>query len=113
MTIWLIKMTINDEILTLANQLANAGNKPTVALIKSKLSQKVPLPIIISILKSWQHEPNFISKADDKSNIAEVANTSLETDTFRQNINDELAGMKQEITELKQLIKQLIEQQKN
>lgn len=109
-------MTINDEILISANQLANAGKKPTVALIKAKLNVKVPLPVIISVLKAWQHEPSFISKPEEKHDVkkeAETTNTAVETDIFRHHLNDELAQMKQEIIELKQLIKQVIEQQKN
>jgi len=106
-------MTINDEIIILANQLANAGNKPTVALIKAKLNKKVSLPVIISTLKTWQHEPNFISKPEEKTNITEESNTATETDNFRQNLNEELAQMKHEIIELKQMIKQLVEQQKS
>jgi hypothetical protein len=44
-------MTIIDEISICANQLANAGKKPTVALVKAKLRQAVPLPTLISTLK--------------------------------------------------------------
>lgn len=106
-------MTINDEILILANQLANAGNKPTVAMIKGKLSKKVTLPVIISTLKVWKHDPNFISITEEINEKIEANNTVTETDTFRESLHDELAQMKQEIIELKQMIKQLIEQQKN
>ncbi|WP_114324694.1 hypothetical protein [Candidatus Colwellia aromaticivorans] len=109
-------MTINDEILILANQLANAGNKPSVAMIKAKLNKKVPLPVIISALKVWQHDPSFTSIPEEKYDInkaADITDTTVETNTFRQNLNHELAQMKQEIIELKQLVKQLIEQQKS
>jgi len=105
-------MTINDEITILANQLANAGNKPTVALIKAKLNKKVPLPLIISALKVWQHEPNFISIPETSVEVKEEKDTTEETDTFRQSLNEELVQMKQEIIELKQLVKQLIKEQK-
>jgi len=54
-------MTINDEIITIANQIANQGKKPSVALIKTKLTSPVPLPTIISVLKSWSHDPDFTS----------------------------------------------------
>lgn len=106
-------MTINDEILILANKLANAGNKPTVATIKAKLNKKVPLPVIISTLKIWQHDPSFISKQDEVFDITGVTDTAVETDNFRQNLNDELTQMKQEITELKLLVQQLVTQNKN
>jgi hypothetical protein len=105
-------MTINDEIIVLANQIANAGNKPTVALIKAKLNKKVALPMIISTLKAWQHEPSLISLSEEKCEITEKTNTTEDTDNFRLKLNDELAQMKQEIIELKQMIKQLIEQNK-
>jgi septal ring factor EnvC (AmiA/AmiB activator) len=106
-------MTINDEILILANQLANAGNKPTVALIKAKLTKKVALPVIISTLKAWQHQPNFISKAENTHSIIEKNNEAEDTGAFRQKLNDELAQIKQEIVELKQMIIQLINLHKN
>jgi hypothetical protein len=114
-------MTINDEIHILANQLANAGKKPTVALVKTKLNKQVALPTIISALKVWQHDPTLISIPKDKSDKNEKSdkkikvnktNSTVETDLFRQNINDELAQIKHEIIELKQLVKQLIEQKK-
>jgi cell fate (sporulation/competence/biofilm development) regulator YmcA (YheA/YmcA/DUF963 family) len=108
-------MTINDEILILANQLANTGYKPTVAMIKAKLNKKVPLPVIISTLRIWQHDPSFISKPEQQQqyDVTEETNIAVETNNFRQNLNDELAQIKQEIIELKQLVTQLIEQQKS
>jgi hypothetical protein len=106
-------MTINDEITIIANQLANAGKKPTVALIKSKLNKQVALPIIISTLKVWQHDSTLLSLPEEKNINTEEANTTENTDNFRQNVTDELAQMKQEIIELKQMIKQLIELNKS
>ncbi|WP_087023539.1 hypothetical protein [Thaumasiovibrio subtropicus] len=34
--------------------LINDGKEPTTALIKSRLSQPVPMPVIISALQSWK-----------------------------------------------------------
>ena len=106
-------MTINDEILILANQIANKGNKPTVALIKTKLNKKIPLPVIISTLKTWQHMPNFISLPEEKHNMTETVNSSNSDPLFAQELQNELAHMKEEILELKQLVKKLIDQQQN
>jgi hypothetical protein len=106
-------MTINDEILILANQLANNGNKPTVALIKAKLNKKVPLPVIISTLKTWQHEPSFITLSENQpsNNEKEPEQSTIITSYSDHALHTELACMKKEILELKVLVKQLINQQ--
>jgi hypothetical protein len=52
-------MNSTEEILVIANELANEGKKPSVALIKTRLTQTIPLPTIISVLKNWQHQPNY------------------------------------------------------
>ncbi len=106
-------MTISDEILILSNQIANKGSKPTVALIKARLNKKVPLPVIISTLKSWQHEPSFISLPEKNIHITETTNPSNTVTAFEQELYGELIDMKKEILELKNLVKQLISQQKN
>jgi hypothetical protein len=117
-------MTIIDEISICANQLANAGNKPTVALIKAKLTQRVPLVTIISTLKNWQHQPDFISpkseqqqKASDntaKNNQSELLEFLLENDTvklmIKQSVAQELSGMKKELSDMKLIIQNLTEQ---
>lgn len=109
-------MAINEEILIVANQLANAGNKPTVALIKAKLKKKVPLPVIISTLKTWQHDPSFITMSETSEEKHEIncdIKDTADTNNFRKQLNDELGEMRQEIFELKQLIQLLIKQQKS
>ncbi|MBL0710073.1 MAG: hypothetical protein JJV99_03500 [Colwellia sp.] len=107
-------MTINDEIIVLANQIANKGKKPTVALIKAKLAKSVPLPTIISTLKVWQHDPNHIILTLAETNKDSKTNSSFstETESLRELLDNELSQMKQEIIELKKLIHQLIMQQK-
>ncbi len=106
-------MTINDEILILANKIANKGNKPTVALIKTKLSKKVPLPVLISTLKGWQHDPSFTKLPQEKIKTNKPDDSRIKSESFEQDLHVELAIMKNEILELKQLVKQLIKQQKN
>ena len=100
-------MTINDEILAIANKLANQGKKPTVALIKTKISQPVPLPQIISILKTWQHDPNFteITKVES-ADVTEKHNSNEELSLI---INQAIQPLKDEVKALKLLVEQLIE----
>lgn len=100
-------MTIKEEILTIANQLANQGQKPSVALIKTKLSQNVALPTIISVLKSWQHDPNFTQV---KQTTTPAVQKIDEIDTTKQLIEQAIAPLKVEIETLKQQVKQLLAQ---
>ena len=102
-------MTINDEILALANQIANDGKKPTVALIKAKLTKRVPLPAIISTLRNWQHQPDFITlpKNDEQVELA-----SNEPTSSVDSLKLELKQLKLEIAELKQVVNKLVKQQK-
>lgn len=107
-------MTINDEISIIANQIANKGNKPTVALIKAKLKTRVPLPVIISVLKTWQHEPSFISLPTEQKSMAsnEKKTSSADLTSLEDLLHHELSDMKEEIRELKALVQGVINQQK-
>ncbi|AAZ27433.1 MULTISPECIES: hypothetical protein [Colwellia] len=117
-------MTIIDEILICANQLANAGTKPTVALVKAKLSQRAPLATVITTLKGWQHQPDFIAPTineeqvvnNDSSakNTSELLESLLENGVIKKVIQQslalELTEMKKELYEMKLLINNLSEQ---
>lgn len=117
-------MTIIDEILTCANQLANAGKKPTVALVKGKLSQTVPLATLITTLKNWQHQPDFITPINDKKQQVNQALSTNDTSTLidsllkngaikkviQQSLAQELTEMKNDLAEVKILIINLTEQ---
>ena len=117
-------MTITEEILICANQLANAGKKPSVALVKAKLSQRAPLAVLISTLKNWQHQPEFIaSTCLEGSQVIQEQSTDTTANLLtlllengavnkliKQSIDEELTGMKKEISEMKLLINDLSEQ---
>ncbi|GAA6173195.1 hypothetical protein NBRC116592_28650 [Colwellia sp. KU-HH00111] len=104
-------MTITDEILIIANKIANNGNKPTVALIKTKLKSKVALPVLISTLKTWQHEPDFVSLPEEHQQTTPEYQANTTTETSSNVIHEELADLKKEVIALKKLIAQLISQQ--
>jgi anti-sigma factor ChrR (cupin superfamily) len=99
-------MTINDEILAIANQLANQGKKPTVALIKTRLSQPVPLPQLITTLKNWQHEPDFTEVNPVKT--LEADEVQEQNEELVEIVNQAIAPLKAEINALKSLIEQLM-----
>ncbi|WP_281558598.1 hypothetical protein [Thalassomonas sp. RHCl1] len=102
-------MTIREEILTIANQLANQGKSPSVALIKTKLSSPTPLPVIISTLKSWQHDPDYIEvkKPDEKAAKKQQEKTSPDKEIYQaveQAIQQEIAPLRRELEEMKALL---------
>ena len=98
-------MTASEEILIIANKIANAGKEPIVALVKGKLTQKVPLPVIISTLKTWQHEPEYIMVAT--SQIIENKTTNG-TENIEALIAIALEPIKQELSEIKQQLATLL-----
>lgn len=106
-------MTTSDEILTIANKIANKGNKPTVALIKAHLSKKVPLPEIISVLKTWQHDPDFTALTEDNDGVSatELPYTQEKGHLNELALQQELSGIKEEIIALKTMVQTLINQQ--
>lgn len=103
-------MTIKDEILIIANQLANEGKKPTLALIKPKLSAPTPLPIIISTLKSWQHQPDNVGPINKgEAQKTHLANNDKQNQNIEQQIEQALKPLKQELTDVKAMLKQLLD----
>lgn len=45
---------VSAEIEAVLNVLHNEGKEPTVALVKARLTSKVPMPAIINVIKSWK-----------------------------------------------------------
>ncbi|WP_440873806.1 hypothetical protein [Thalassotalea sp. PLHSN55] len=107
-------MTISDEILIIANRLANQGKKPSVALVKTKLTQQVPLPTIIQTLKTWQHDPEFIATANQATTETK-ASTNLATakeQEIQQAIALAIAPLQQEVAQLKEQVALLLTKMK-
>jgi len=87
-----------------ANQLAREGKKPSVALIKSRISQPASLREIIETLKTWQFNPNANIPTNDSPAVTteDVADptAALIADAIAS-VREEFAPLRQEVTELK------------
>lgn len=108
-------MTSIEEILTIANKLADQGKKPSVALIKTKLSHSVALPTIISVLKTWQHQPNYQADNNETTVINEPSNnepsnneTLLDKEDVELMIFTALKPIKDELAQLKKLFRKIV-----
>jgi len=101
-------MTTFDEILIIANQLANQGKKPTVALVKSRLTNPFPLPTIIKVLKSWHHQPEFV--AINELNICEQTSITEkeEVQEIRIVVEKALKPIKAELDDIRSQLALLI-----
>ncbi|CAH0526699.1 hypothetical protein [Vibrio hippocampi] len=82
---------VSTEIETVLNALHSEGKEPTVALVKARLTSKVPMPAIISVIKSWKS-----TKRVPKVEIAEQ-------DTQQDN------KLEQRVAELESQVRQLLE----
>jgi uncharacterized protein YlxW (UPF0749 family) len=50
----MITKDVTQELEAVLTQLANEGKEPSVALVKARLSHSIPMPAIISTIKSWK-----------------------------------------------------------
>lgn len=89
----------SSEIFQVCNQLANAGKEPSVALIKSNLTKRVPLPEIISGLQQWKNNPN-----------APQPQLTLPEEKSAKDLSSRVANLERLVTELTAEIKSLKEQ---
>jgi len=96
------------EILSVAKQLSEQGKKPTVALVKAKLSQRVPMPLLLQTLQRFQ-----TLSVDDLNRIEQQPTAERNSpDTLAQQVatlTNELNQVKNQLSELKQQISTLMQ----
>ncbi len=68
------------------------GKSPSVALIKSHLSQKVPMPVIIQVLGKFKQNPDIISHIGSSANRIENTSEISQLDRIEQKL-DRLLSM--------------------
>ncbi|MCK6265340.1 hypothetical protein KP803_18905 [Vibrio sp. ZSDE26] len=81
----MLTQNITDELTTILSSLAQEGKEPTVALVKARLSTSVPIPALITAIKSW--------KASNRVPKVEVAKATV-TD------QDKLTQLEQQVSML-------------
>ncbi|ASA56589.1 hypothetical protein [Vibrio gazogenes] len=88
---------ISQELESVILQLVNEGKEPTVALIKARLSAKIPIPAIVTTIKRWkssQHIP--------KVEIAVESSASSATEQRIARLEQQVADLVSRIAQLEQ-----------
>lgn len=70
----MLTQDVTKELEAVMAQLQQEGKEPTVALVKARMKTPVPMPALITVIKSWKsasHVPKVevtapTSKADDR-----------------------------------------------
>lgn len=91
-----------EEIFRIANQLQANGQTPTTALIKARLSQPQPMPVIISALQRWKSNPEQFQNLGQTNPIEQTESQSVELSS-----DDRIQQLEQEVMQLRQQIAHL------
>lgn len=73
----MLTQDVSQELKQVLEQLSQEGKEPTVALVKARLSTPIPMPALITTIKSWKS-----SQRVPKVEVA--AKPSLEEDRVAQ-----------------------------
>ncbi len=83
---------VSDELKSVLEGLQAQGKEPTVALVKARMSTPVPMPALITTIKSWKNA-NRVPK--------------VEVAAPQDNATDKLAQLEQQVIALTERVTQL------
>lgn len=90
------------HIFAVANQLAREGKKPTVALVKTRLANPVPMRELLEALKVWRFSPDIAAETKNEAGEEQEAQpSSPDTAATEQLIAAAIAPLQDEITALR------------
>lgn len=91
---------VSQELEAILTSLQQEGKEPTVALVKSRLSTPVPMPALITTIKSWK-SPNRVPKvevaapvASEMDRITQLEQQVVDLTSRLQALEQKLAGEK-------------------
>lgn len=84
-----------ESILTLLQQ---QGKEPSVALVKSRLSTSVPMPALITTIKSWKNA-HRVPKVEVSVSTENSANKVAELETQLAALSARVAALEAQLTE--------------
>lgn len=88
----MLTQNVSQELKDVLEQLHQEGKEPTVALVKARLTTSVPMPALITTIKSWKS-----SKRVPKVEVAAAPKTE----------QDRISELEQQVADLTKRIAQL------
>ncbi|MGR5555213.1 hypothetical protein ACQKQC_02815 [Vibrio fortis] len=88
----MLTKNVSDELKSVLEGLQAQGKEPTVALVKARMSTPVPMPALITTIKSWK-SANRVPK--------------VEVAAPQDNATDKLAQLEQQVIALTERVTQL------
>ncbi|HEA18223.1 MAG TPA: hypothetical protein ENH88_17615 [Pseudoalteromonas prydzensis] len=83
---------MNAVVFDAIKALLDEGKTPTVALTKSKLTQPIPLPVIIAAVSQYKNNPDSIHNLAKSTNVAvEAVSDVSQLDRIEQKLDRLLA----------------------
>lgn len=83
----MLTQDVSQELTDVLEQLHQEGKEPTVALVKARLSTPIPMPALITALKSW--------KSSNRVPKVEIA-------AKQQSEQDRISELERQVAELQQ-----------
>ena len=81
MNLFMLSQDVSNELQTILERLRDEGKEPTVALVKARLSVKVPMPALITTIKRWKSTSQVpkievaLKEPDNNERIKELEKT--------------------------------------
>ena len=97
-----------NEIYQIAHQLDAEGKKPSVALIRAKLSTPISLPVIVQALQKWKMSPEL-----GETSAAANDDTQVTSEASQEQLQQRVHKLEQRVCQLEQQLSQLLGQSAN
>lgn len=95
-------------VLHICKQIKENGKTPSMALIKARSTQAIPIPLIISALKRFkemsEQEINSLSHSSNKQQREQTDQAKLSNTQRIEKLEAELATIKQQLKAMKSLL---------
>ncbi|EKO3626040.1 TPA: hypothetical protein ACMDOB_001643 [Vibrio metschnikovii] len=98
----MLSKDLSHELQAIFTQLQQQGKAPTVALVKSRLSTSLPIPVLIAAITSWKQaqrvpkvEANSVTPLTDQQRITQLEQQLAMLSTRVEQLAAELTNQKE------------------